>query len=106
MCDRFQIPHSQFLAWSEDDQDKALEFAAHQRRHRAARCPSCGTDPGDWTDERGRPLAEPAWIPEAKECHGCKVIDSARNDIPEDQRPVTHIHLRPSRLEDFIDLDE
>ena len=37
-CGPARLAHSDFLAWSQDDQDKALMWQAHEAR----RCSSCG----------------------------------------------------------------
>ncbi len=83
-----------------------LAFERHLAEVAADRCPSCGTEPSDWVDERGRRLAEPAWIPEVIDCVGCDTIDAARSEIPADQRAHRHARLRRAKLSDFIDLDD
>lgn len=60
-CVPLGIPHSGFLSWSEDDQDKAL---AYQRELRS-RCQGCGTREEDWEKDRD------AYITDVKICPGC-----------------------------------
>lgn len=66
------IPHSQFLGWSHDDQDKALAW----RRHHAEHCSSCGTRKADWDEDPD------AYIADVEICEGCKRIEQEQsNDV-------------------------
>ena len=70
------IPHSRFLAWSEDDQDKALAW----QRHEALACGGCGTREGEWEAD---PLA---WLGDIVHCPGCAALEQERENIPEGSR--------------------
>jgi len=104
VCRHYRLGHSQFLAWSDDDQDKALAFERRRQVRQGALCPSCGTEPSDWVDSTGRRLAEPAWIVETTSCQGCDEIDAARSQIGDQERHRVHVRLRPTTPGDFIDL--
>jgi len=62
-----------FLAWPEDDQDKALAFDKFDDD----RCPGCGNPLSETTDMTFR--AE--WVAETVGCHACRVKD-AKSDRP------------------------
>lgn len=76
------IPHSRFLSWSEDDQDKALAWA----RLTAEVCSGCGTRPEEWTDD---PFA---FVGDQVRCSGCEVLEQERENIPDGARGV-HVRL-------------
>lgn len=59
------IPHSEFLSWDEDDQDKALAYQHEQ----SIRCGECGTSRAEWEDD---PLA---YMGDAWTCMGCETIE-------------------------------
>lgn len=82
-----------------------LAFERHLRTVNADRCPSCHTKPSDWVDDRGRRLAEPAWIVEVETCPGCDVTDAALSGVPEADRHRAKARLRPTTRADFITLD-
>lgn len=66
LCKEWQIPHSQFLSWDEEDQAKALGYFYHE----AQRCAACGIHPDDWPDP-----AEPLFEAVAETCPGCAELD-------------------------------
>lgn len=68
------IPHSTFLSWDEDDQDKALAY----RRERATVCTGCGTRQVEWEDDRF------AYVAESHQCLGCEVLAQERENIPDE----------------------
>jgi hypothetical protein len=65
-CGPRGIAHSLFLSWSRDDRDAALWW----QRHQAQTCPSCGTRPADFAEDRNAFVAEP-W-----HCRGCEIKQS------------------------------
>lgn len=68
------IPHSKFLSWGEDDQEKALQWTALEQ----ARCPNCGTIPANWLDENGRWVEPSPYVLQVVECTGCKEMDEEK----------------------------
>lgn len=89
----YVVPHryplSQFLAWSEEDQDLALAYERLQRR----KCSRCGIDP-----ERvaGR---DPELIPDYEVCPGCRDMEVREKQIPERDRHSARIFW--VRAEDY-----
>ncbi len=69
------IAHSTFLAWDEDDQDKALAYM----REKAKVC-VCGTRPEEWEENRL------AYISHSSVCLGCRAIEEERHNVPSDER--------------------
>lgn len=65
------IPHSVFLKWNEDDQDKALGWELYQRQL----CSGCGTEPSEWVDEDGFPVFPPPYQPNSTRCYGCVTLN-------------------------------
>lgn len=62
LCHGFGIPHSEFLSWRDDDQDKALAYAAFDR----SICGGCGTRPAEWEADRH------AYSAAVHSCPGCR----------------------------------
>jgi hypothetical protein len=81
------IPHSEFLSWSADDQDKALAWLADQSN----RCPDCRTRPEEWDPAQGG--SRTAYVADVTRCLGCEVLGQARRDL--NQMPEEHlgVHL-------------
>lgn len=95
-CVDHAIPHSQFLSWSEADQDKVLGYLLWD----AQRCNRCGTVPGEWLDEEGRTAEPPPYVVEARRCIGCATLEEARELVPKDQRgSIQQFYRRPRRGE-------
>ena len=95
------IPHSQFLSWSADDQDKAIAF----NRAKAEVCDRCGSRESDWVDpdRPGRLLERPPLTPFAHKCHGCAEIEQYRAaELKDGPPPGVTILLAP---EELVDLD-
>lgn len=92
-CGPLGIPHSKFLTWPEDDQDKAIAHLLHGR----SQCGQCGTNPQDWVDEEGIPVEPVPYVAEAIRCYGCSAIAEVRQDIPSDMSNEYHVFLRPNR---------
>lgn len=89
------IPHSEFLSWPEDDQDKVIAFLMLKNET----CEMCGTREDDWIDpETGRLLDEPRYTPVDIKCHGCAQKANYRNQVFKDGTPDgVNIVLWPSR---------
>jgi hypothetical protein len=89
-CAPLGIPHSQFLRWSTDDQDKAMAYEVYKRTV----CHKCGTIPEDWIDhETGRELDDPPFEPVTRYCQGCATMEDAREEIPADRRSLITVFL-------------
>lgn len=70
-CVPLGIPHSEFLGWDEDDQDKAVAYGQYQR----TKCDGCGTAREDWTHPD-------AYIADVEICPGCERLEQEReNDV-------------------------
>jgi hypothetical protein len=62
------LPHSVFLSWSPDDQDKALAWLIDEE----SRCSECGTVPAEWLAADGKKLAvPPPYEADVDFCGGC-----------------------------------
>lgn len=81
------IPLSQFLSWSQADQDAALEFTAHEAR----RFPD-GTHPDDWDETTGG--SRKAFHTHVNVHPGARLIESAlaSEDYQQAGRGA-HVHL-------------
>ncbi|WP_329131552.1 hypothetical protein OG552_10505 [Streptomyces sp. NBC_01476] len=78
LCDRWGIPHSQFLGigdgtWTQRDRAKALAY----REYLTGVCPHCGTRPEEWEGD------DEAYVAETSLCLGCEAIGYAQADIPQ-----------------------
>lgn len=71
-CVPLGIPHSEFLSWSEEDQDKAL---AYQRAMREL-C-SCGTREAEWEEDKF------AYVSDHRQCPGCELIEMEKDNLPD-----------------------
>jgi predicted Fe-S protein YdhL (DUF1289 family) len=80
------IPHSEFLSWTEDDQDKALAY----HREMARMCKGCGTRQEEWDDDPD------AYIGDLQYCEGCARLADERNNLSEAGSAVNG--LRPRLL--------
>lgn len=65
------IPHSVFLDWPEDDQDKALAYM----RDQAERCGGCGTKRSEWESDHF------AYVGHVEVCPGCEAIAQEHENI-------------------------
>ena len=72
-CVPLGIPHSRFLSWSEEDQDKALAYL----REMAQVCSDCGTRGAEWVDDKF------AYIGDSVRCSGCEVLAQERRNVPD-----------------------
>ena len=96
-CADHGIPHSEFLSWPEDDQDKTIAWLLAKREV----CDLCGTKESDWVDERGWPLQDPPLTPVAHKCHGCAQKEQFRKANYKDGTPsgVTIIFMPSERVD-------
>lgn len=85
------IPHSDFLCWSEDDQDKAIAWNIEDR----TRCKRCGTKPFEWLDENGREIIPPPYEATDRRCMGCATLDQHRSEIPSELKSSIDAYLVP-----------
>lgn len=88
------IPHSEFLSWSESDQDMALAYVEFQREI----CKSCGTIDADFRDEKGRLLDPPPMEAVDMLCAGCRMTNDHRNFLENEAKADMagrYIALRP-----------
>lgn len=69
------LPHSAFLTWDDDDQDKALAWRLEQ----AARCGRCRTRRDEWDPARGGD--RDAYVSDVSRCPGCERLDHAARDL-------------------------
>jgi hypothetical protein len=89
LCNKMGIPHSQFMSWDVDDQEKALQYDAWI----GMLCPGCSTHPEMWERDQY------ALVGDTHMCHGCREIENARQDIPE-TATSTYAILRPMTAEE------
>ena len=81
------LPHSTFLSWSVEDQDKALAY----QREMAKACVRCGTRQDEWD-------ANPnAYLGDIYHCEGCARLAQEEKNA-EDLAPGAHIRLLPERM--------
>jgi hypothetical protein len=73
------LPHSAFLSWDQDDQDKALAWEAERRAH----CPDCGTRRDEWDPDRGGDRY--AYLAVDYRCLGCESLEQAQRDRDQTQ---------------------
>lgn len=78
--------------WTEDDQDKAIEWT----RRRARRCPGCGTMPEEWERD---PVA---YVAGSSRCLGCEALEQERANVPDHAKGV-RIYLTPNPHDDDDD---
>lgn len=82
-CCPLGIPHSTFLDWDSDDQDKAI---AHMLERRKA-CPDCGTRAEEWE-------ANPdAYVGHVRRCAGCEVVEQTNADLPTDRKLIRGVKV-------------
>ncbi|MFE5117759.1 hypothetical protein [Streptomyces sp. NPDC056669] len=97
LCEKFRIPHSQFLGgdgrWSDLDRAKALAWADWQR----SVCPECRTRLEEWDRTRG---GDPhAYVTDTLRCPGCELIEQERDHVPQDRSGYgVKIQLLPREL--------
>jgi hypothetical protein len=81
--------HSEFLALTQDDRDKAIWQYLRERNE----CPHCGTRAEEWDDDTGQ--RRQAYVPELIECEGCVVKQRGEKEFEVELRefPGTHVGL-------------
>ena len=72
VCRHYRVFHSEFLARSQSDRDKAIW---DYQRWRSA-CPDCGTRPDEWDPDKGGHRR--AYRAVITDCEGCIVIERAQ----------------------------
>ena len=87
-CVPLGIPHSVFLSWEEDDQDKALAY----QREMAKVCSGCGTRQVEWDED---PDAYIGWV---RRCEGCSRLNRERLNLGDEHDPSAHIGLLPRHV--------
>lgn len=66
------MPHSRFLSWPDEDQDKAIAFLEYE----AMRCSKCGSFPHEWLDPTTKmPVWPPPYAVGSLRCLGCVEIE-------------------------------
>ena len=80
VCRDYKIAHSAFLAWPDDDRDKAI-WAHVQARQT---CPQCGTRPDEWDPEQGGHRR--AYHAHVEVCRGCQAKDQRDKRLTDEQR--------------------
>jgi len=88
-CGPAGIPHSKFLEWDEDDQDKAISWMLDQR----FRCPHCLTYPDEWLDDEGRRMDPPPYHAASSRCYGCVTLEELREFIRQDVKKLTGFNV-------------
>ena len=75
VCAEYRMPHSEFLAWTQLDRDKAIWWHVRDR----ATCQSCGTRDEEWDEEVGGDRF--AYAPAVGHCRGCEVKGQAQREL-------------------------
>lgn len=88
------LPHSEFLSWSEDDQDKALAY----RRWKAEECPGCGTRKSKWDADRF------AYVAQTERCLGCELISMEHENVPKGEKGIRIFLVLRSYAERVLNL--
>lgn len=87
-CGPRGLPHSVFLDWDPDDQDKAVAWSLAQ----AEICGGCGTRRAEWREDRF------AYVAEQWRCPGCELIEQAQEGIPEGKAKGIKTFLVPTAM--------
>lgn len=92
VCAAYRIPHSQFLAWLDEDRDKAIWQHIRERQT----CRQCGTRPQEWDPAQGGDRN--AYVAEPERCRGCEVNQAAAASLTGDEgRGVRIVFTRPPK---------
>lgn len=75
VCEKYHIRHSEFLAWSRLDRDKAVWWHVRDR----GTCQSCGTRDEEWDEELGGDRF--AYVAAVGHCRGCEVKAQAQREL-------------------------
>ena len=84
VCHHYRIPHSEFLAWSQDDRDKAIWMFVRARQT----CSQCGTRADEWDPAQGGNRR--AYLAEVQVCRGCQAIAERSKGL--DDKQASHGH--------------
>jgi hypothetical protein len=84
VCHHYRIPHGEFLAWPDEDRDKAIWMWLRER----STCPHCGTRPEEWDPTQGGNRR--AYLAEVQVCRGCQAIAERQKGI--DDKHANHGH--------------
>jgi predicted Fe-S protein YdhL (DUF1289 family) len=96
-CVPLGIPHSRFLSWSDDDQDKALAWQREQRKV----CRGCGTRKEEWDRDKF------AYVGETTYCPGCDLLAQEQENLQEmEERGQKGVGVRLVPRELAADSDE
>lgn len=82
------IPHSTFLTWDDDDQDKALAWSRLER----TTCTRCHTRPEEWDEDRGG--SRDAYFVDVHTCPGCLELETNGRQANSDSKPYQRVFLR------------
>lgn len=93
VCERAGIGHSVFLAWDEDDQDKAVSYL----RWKNQCCQGCGVHPSEWPDDPYEAEQDPPFEARLSSCFGCQMTTGARKEIPSEQSMAVRVRLIPRK---------
>ena len=69
-CTSHGLPHSKFLSWPVDDQQKVIATLLEER----SKCSSCGTAEWEWEEDSS------AYTPARHMCRGCQLLDAAQEE--------------------------
>jgi len=94
---RAGITYSEAMLRWRDLDDLAAEIAWDDLEASGAfnRCPSCGVDPADMEDDRGRPLREPRWQVKGYTCLACEMMAGLADKLTEDERQTHRYRMVP-----------
>lgn len=90
MCAAYQVPHSEFLAWAQDDRDKAIWHLIRQRQ----KCPGCGTRAAEWDPAQGG--RGDAYQAEVVQCPGCAQVAALQKGLGQKDDFGAHVALVPT----------
>lgn len=93
-CGPLGIPHSAFLAWKDEDRDKAISHMLWKRKF----CQRCGTDPSEWLDEEGKFMEPPPFEAVTIMCGGCATLEEARAAMDKEEASATRYHTHLQRF--------
>jgi hypothetical protein len=80
VCRDYKIAHSAFLAWDQDDRDKAIWAHIQDRQT----CQQCGTRPDEWDPEQGG--HRHAYLARVEVCRGCQAKHQRDKALTDEQR--------------------
>ena len=92
VCAEYRIFHSEFLAKSVSDRDKAIWW--HIRK--AKTCPQCRTRPEEWDETQGG--HRQAYYAMALQCEGCLKIHRAQETL--EKNPIAGAHVALLKRDD------